>query len=223
MPPEQLTTVFFDLDGTLADTAPDLAAALNQLLEQHGRPSIPYDQVRPTVSLGGNAILRLGFTEDEASAEFEKLRQEFLEIYDQRLHQDSRLFSGMGNVLDGIENMGLIWGIITNKSTWLTEPLIKELGLSERTACIVCGDSTPYRKPHPAPMFHACELTGSRPGSSVYIGDARRDIEAGRASGMHTVAAAYGYIEQNDDICNWNADAIVHSAPEILTWVEQNR
>ncbi len=216
-----LDTVYFDLDGTLADTAPDLAAALNQLLEQQGRTPLPFATIRPSVSLGGNAMLRLGFPLDENSDEFSKLRQDFLEIYDRRLHQDTRLFPGMGEILYEIEKLGLKWGIITNKPTWLTEPLIEVLSLADRTACVVCGDSTPYRKPHPAPMLHACQLTGSQPQSSVYIGDARRDIEAGRASGMQTLAAAYGYIEATDNIDSWRADAIVHSAPEILDWIRQ--
>lgn len=219
----QLTTVFFDLDGTLADTAPDLAAALNQLLEQHGKRPLPFEVIRPTVSMGGNAMLKLGFTHDEASRQFQQLRDEFLDIYDKRLHRNSPLFPGMAGVLDGIEEMGLRWGIITNKSTWLTEPLIEELGLTERTGCIVCGDSTPHRKPHPAPMFLACELTDSKPEHSVYVGDARRDMEAGQASGMHTLAAAYGYIEKEDFIDSWGADAIVQSPGEILQWVRERR
>ncbi|MCG8324569.1 MAG: HAD-IA family hydrolase [Thiotrichales bacterium] len=220
---EPLRSVFFDLDGTLADTAPDLAAALNQLLTQQGRPPLPFEMIRPTVSLGGNAMLSLGFPLDEDSAEFLQLREQFLEIYDQRLHRDSRLFPGMAGVLDAIEQDGLTWGIITNKSSWLTEPLIEVLELSERTACIVCGDTTPHRKPHPAPMLHACRLSNSQPETSVYIGDAQRDIEAGHASGMRTLAAAYGYIESSDNIENWGAEAIMQSAAEILTWIRQHR
>jgi len=218
-----LSTVFFDLDGTLADTAPDLAAALNQLFEQHGHKALPYEVIRPTVSMGGNAMLKLGFTIDEATQQFEQLRDEFLAIYDRRLHRDSRLFAGMAEVLDEIEAMGLRWGIITNKSTWLTEPLISELGLTSRTGCIVCGDSTAHRKPHPAPMFHACKLTGSLPQESVYVGDARRDIEAGKASGMQTLAAAWGYIEKEDFIDSWEADAVIQSPAGILEWLRQKR
>jgi len=220
--PEKLTTVFFDLDGTLADTAPDLAASLNQLLNQRGRPSLPFDRIRSSVSLGGNAMLSLGFPLDEDSEEFQNLKQQFLEIYSRRLHQDTRLFPGIEDVLGEIETMGLAWGIITNKSTWLTGPLLNELGLTHRTGCIVCGDSTAHRKPHPAPMLHACKLTNSQPESSVYIGDAKRDIEAGKASGMRTIAAAYGYIEPADQIESWEADAIIHSAADILTWIQQN-
>lgn len=216
-----ISTVFFDLDGTLADTAPDLAAALNQVLSQHDRDPLPFEVIRPTVSLGGNAMLSLAFPVDENSEEFLSLRDEFLHIYDQRLHQDSHLFPGMMNVLDRIESLNLSWGIVTNKSTLLTEPLIKQLKLTERTACIVCGDTTEYRKPHPEPMFHACRLTQSEPESCVYIGDAKRDIDAGRAAGMHTIAAAYGYIETTDKIENWQADSIIHSPEEVLVWLDE--
>ncbi len=218
MPPIQ--SVFFDLDGTLADTAPDLAAALNQLLQQHDRPALPLSTIRPSVSLGGNAMLELGFPEPISEERFNDLRDSFLNIYAERLHQESTLFPGIDSVLEKLEASNLQWGIVTNKSTWLSEPLIDTLQLSQRTACLVCGDTTAYRKPHPEPLNHACKLTNSKPENSVYIGDARRDIEAGRACGMHTVAAAYGYIEADDNILDWQADAIIQHPTDILDWLQ---
>ena len=214
-----IEAVFFDLDGTLADTAPDLAAALNQLLAEQNRTVLPFDVIRPTVSLGGNAMIRLAFDIDEDKPEFASLRQRFLAIYEARLHNGTRLFPGIPQVLDKLEEDDLVWGVITNKPSWLTNPLMQKLGLDKRAHCIISGDSTKQRKPHPAPMLHACEITGSDPGYSLYIGDAERDIEAGRAAGMYTLIARYGYLGKDEKPSQWRADGMISDPIEIIDWI----
>jgi len=214
-----INTVFFDLDGTLADTAPDLAGALNALLLEKGKQVLDFAQIRPVVSHGGNALLRLAFdiTEDEPG--FNQLRKRFLEIYEARLHNSTTLFDGMDNVLATLEEEQFIWGVITNKPRWLTEPLMQQLGLAHRAACIISGDSTDHSKPHPAPMQLANKATKTRPATTLYIGDAKRDIEAGKAAGMHTVVALYGYVGTDDIPEDWGADGWVNSPAEIMDWI----
>lgn len=214
-----INTVFFDLDGTLADTAPDLAGALNALLTETGKQTLDFAKIRPVVSHGGNALLRLGFNVTEHDAEFKQLRKRFLDLYEARLHNSTTLFNGMDNVLATLEEEQFIWGVITNKPGWLTEPLMQQLGLAHRAACIISGDSTDYSKPHPAPMQLANETTNTKPASTLYIGDAKRDIEAGKAAGMHTLVALYGYIGTDDIPENWNADGMVNAPAEIIDWV----
>jgi len=215
-----IKAVFFDLDGTLADTAPDLAMALNDLLDEERRPAIPFNSIRPVVSHGGNALLRLGFNMEESDPGFPALRERFLRIYENRLHQDTNLFPGMDNVLARIESTGRVWGVITNKPEWLTLSLLRKLGLESRAACIVCGDSVKERKPHPAPMLHACQLTSMQPASSLYIGDAERDIVAGKAAGMHTLVALYGYIDNHENPETWQADGMISAPHEIMAWTD---
>ena len=215
-----IKTVFFDLDGTFADTAPDLAAALNQLLTEHDKPALPFDVIRPAVSLGGNAMIQLAFSIDEESNEFMNLRKRFLEIYNHRMHSSTTLFDGIDEVINRLESDNISWGIITNKPTWLTEPLMEQLEMLNRAACIVCGDTTEHRKPHPAPMLHACKITKSEPGNAVYVGDAERDIEAGRAAGMYTLLALYGYIGINEKPETWQADGLIDHPQEIIPWIK---
>lgn len=207
--------VLFDLDGTLADTAPDLANALNAVRETHQLEPLSLDTIRPTVSLGGAAMIKLAFGLEEQDDEFPAIRDEFLGYYRDNIANESTLFEGIEEVLQSLEAAQINWGIVTNKTTWLTTPLLKELQLDKRTRCIVCGDTTEYRKPHPAPIIHACELLQSQPVETVYIGDAERDIQAGRQAGTHTLIAMYGYIEENADPENWQADGMVHSPREI--------
>lgn len=214
-----VSCVLFDLDGTLVDTAPDLAYALNRALINHGRQALPFETIRPSVSLGGAAMVKLGFNLDETDPEFTPLRNEFLAIYRDNLSRRSRLFPGMERVLVRLEEMNVSWGIVTNKPGWLTNPLMQALQLDTRTACIVSGDTLEQRKPHPAPLLHACELLQSTPEETVYVGDARRDIEAGASAGMTTLVAAYGYIEISENPADWGADGLVDSPEEILSWV----
>ena len=217
-----IRTVLFDLDGTLADTAPDLAFALNTVLEQNGRKPLPYDHIRPVVSHGGQALVRLGFEIDSDHPEFETFRQQLLSVYQDHIADRTTVFNGMEIVLEGIEKRGLSWGVVTNKPSWLTDPLMSKLHLTERAACIISGDTLEERKPHPAPLLYACEQTGSSATQCVYVGDAERDITAGRNAGMHTLVAIFGYIGNSDSPEKWGADDIVHKPEDILRWIERN-
>lgn len=220
---QSVTTVLLDLDGTLADTAPDLAYAVNRLREEEGREPLPFEALRDHVSHGSTAMVRIGFPEtNEDSDRFARLRQRFLEIYDQNLFLDTKLFPGMEALLAYLEKRGMKWGVVTNKPGWLTDPLMEALGLAERAACIVSGDTTQERKPHPLPLLHACEITRSLPMECLYVGDASRDIEAGRAANMHTLIALYGYIDETQRPHEWGADGMIHEPREILDWLLDN-
>ncbi|MDH5484582.1 MAG: HAD-IA family hydrolase, partial [Gammaproteobacteria bacterium] len=189
-----IKTLLFDLDGTLIDTAPDMAYALDILRQEEQRKAMPYEQVRPIVSNGSMALVQLGFSDVTDEAELERLKQRYLEIYQDNLCVKSVLFDGMLELLEQAENNDLNWGVVTNKPGWLTDPLMQQIGLFDRAACIVSGDTTRNRKPHPEPIYHACLAAGSKPFECLYVGDARRDIEAGNRAGMPTLIAMYGYI-----------------------------
>jgi 2-phosphoglycolate phosphatase len=214
-----IRTVLFDLDGTLADTAPDLAFALNQVLLEQGREPLPFEQIRPVVSHGGLALIKLGFNIDESAPQFDTLRQRLLAIYREHIVHHTTLFDGMAGLLDTIEQRGLNWGVVTNKPGWLTEPLLEGLALKQRAATIVSGDTLSERKPHPAPMLLACQQAGSTAAECLYVGDAERDIEAGRNAGMQTLVALFGYIGEGDRPEQWQADGMVESASQILNWL----
>ncbi len=215
--------MLFDLDGTLLDTAPDLAYALNQVLLAEGKPPLPYERIRPVVSHGGKALIELGFGISEQDPAFAQLRRQLLDIYRTNLARETRPFPGMPEVLAGIQARGLNWGVVTNKPAWLTEPLLQALGLYEQAVCVVSGDTLEQRKPHPAPMLYACKLAGSRAGECLYVGDALRDIEAGRNANMHTLVALFGYILDHDRPLEWQADGVVNRPLEILDWVDRLR
>ena len=215
-----IRTILFDLDGTLLDTAPDLANALNTLLIEQGLPALPYESIRPVVSHGGRALIETGFAIQEGDPGFDDLRRRLLEIYRNTLSTHTRLFPGMEEVLAQLEARRFNWGVVTNKPAWLTEPLLEDLHLAQRAACIVSGDTTANRKPHPEPMLYACTKAGSQASQCVYIGDAQRDIEAGRQAGMKTLAALYGYISTEDQPENWGADASIENPLAILEWLD---
>ncbi len=217
----RIKTVLFDLDGTLADTAPDLAAALNAVRQAKGKPALPFEKIRPAVSHGGKALIEVGFNLSPDSDEAETLRLQLLDHYRDNIANHTRLFPGMEKVLSYIEQSGGNWGVVTNKPGWLTEPLMAELGLQPRAACIISGDTLNERKPHPAPLLHACELAGSQPENCVYIGDAERDIMAGKRAGMHTLLALFGYLDESDQPHEWGADASVESPQAILHWLNK--
>ena len=219
MPAMRIRTVLFDLDGTLLDTAPDLAAALNTVLLENQREALPLAVIRGVVSHGGIALIRLGFKRDESHPEFEVLRQRLLTVYRDNLSNRTRPFPGITESLEQLEQRGLNWGIVTNKPAWLTDPLLKDLGLFDRAACVVSGDTLAQRKPHPAPMLHACALAGSKPEHCVYVGDAQRDIEAGRNAGMHTMIALFGYLRNEDRPHEWNADGMIEQPQDLLDWL----
>lgn len=217
---QPITTVFFDLDGTLADTAPDLATSLNALRAEFELTPLPYKQIRPVVSHGGDALIQLGFGKTRDDPGFTGLKERFLQIYNNRLHADTQLFDGMEKVLESLERDAIKWGIVTNKPGWLTTPLLEKTGLQSRAVCVVCGDSTTHRKPHPAPMQLALQLADSDAGTSLYVGDAKRDIEAGRAVSMRTLIAMYGYIGDDEHPEEWQADGMIASPQEILAWLD---
>jgi len=212
--------ILFDLDGTLIDTAPDLVAVLVGILEDEGRDALPYDVARSYVSNGSAGLIHLGFP-DVSENEHERLRLEFLDRYEQSVCVRSTLFAGLEDLLVQFDDHGVPWGVVTNKPARMTEPLLAALGLSSRVACQISGDTIPERKPHPAPLLLACEQTGVMPARSVYVGDAARDIEAGQAAGMFTVAAAYGYITDDDDAADWNADLIAGDVQELTTMLRK--
>jgi phosphoglycolate phosphatase len=218
--PGGIQTVLFDLDGTLLDTAPDLAAALNQVLAENRRDPLPCEAVRPAVSHGGIAIIRLGFDLEESDPAIEPLRQRLLELYRANISTHTRPFPGMAEVLDTLEARGLNWGVVTNKPGWLTQPLLSDLGLLQRAACIVSGDTLAQRKPDPAPMLHACTLAGCEPQRCVYVGDAQRDVEAGNNAGMYTLVALFGYFRQHDRPQEWQADALINTPTDLLEWLD---
>lgn len=200
--------VLFDLDGTLLDTAPDMVATLDQLLDEEARPALPYEQARRHVSNGVLGLLRFAFgelPEDERS----RLDRRFRQIYRGRLARATRPFAGMEQVLHTLEQYAIPWGVVTNKPAQLTEPLLDELQLLARCACVVSGDTLPWRKPHPQPLLHALDQIGIAAASAVYVGDAARDIAAGRAAGMRTIAALYGYIPETEDPATWGANCTV--------------
>jgi len=217
-----LRGVLFDLDGTLLDTAPDLAAALNRVRAAHALPPLPYAEIRPWVSHGSYALTRLGFSFAQDSDEFEAARLALLDAYHAHVADDTRLFPGMDTLLDDIEARGLRWGIVTNKPGWLTTPLLEKLGLAWQPACVVSGDTLPERKPHPAPLLHAARALACAPGDCVYIGDAERDVAAGREAGMRTLVATYGYIGPGEDPLDWQASDLVDSPAAILDWLARH-
>ncbi|MFZ5621226.1 MAG: HAD-IA family hydrolase [Pseudomonadota bacterium] len=219
----RIRTVLFDLDGTLLDTAPDLAFALNETLREFGQAPLPYEAIRPVVSHGGIALIRLGFGLGPDDEGYHPRRRHLLDTYRTNIARATRPFAGMIEVLDTLERQGLNWGVVTNKPAWLTEPLLQEVGLFERAAVVVSGDTLDERKPHPAPMLLACERAGSQAHECLYVGDARRDIEAGRNAGMATLVALFGYIGDDDDPHGWGADALVERPEDILAWLGVTR
>jgi len=215
-----IRAVFFDLDGTLLDTAPDMGGALNTLLAEEGRPPLPPERIRPAVSHGATALVRLAFgLGPEHGERFERLRQRFLALYRRRLARETRPFPGMEAALRALEEAGVYWGVVTNKPARFTEPLLEALGLAQRAACIVSGDTAPARKPDPRPLLHACGVTGVLPEECVYVGDARRDVEAAHAAGMPALVALFGYLDGADDPAAWGAEALVDSPAALVDWV----
>ncbi|MBK1692825.1 phosphoglycolate phosphatase [Ectothiorhodospira mobilis] len=210
--------MLLDLDGTLADTAPDMHAALCRLQTRHGVDALPFEAVRNHVSHGSVALVRLGFPGIEGEA-FEDLKRQYLDLYAEALHRDTTLFPGMAKILEGIEARGMNWGVVTNKPGWLTDPLLRSMGLYDRAVTVISGDTTPERKPHPLPLLQACREAGSTPEQCLYIGDALRDIQAGRAAGMVTLTALYGYIDTDQTPDTWGADGCIHHPGEILPWL----
>jgi N-acetyl-D-muramate 6-phosphate phosphatase len=217
-----LRGVLFDLDGTLLDTAADMAAALNRLRVDEGLAPIPYEQIRPLVSHGAPRLLRLAFGEPD-QGRYDALRRRFLDFYHAAIAVHTRLFAGFDGVLDAIERAGLSWGVVTNKPGWLTVPLLDALGLAPRCGCVVAGDTLAERKPHPLPLLHAAALLGLEPRECVYVGDAERDVQAALKAGMIPLVAGFGYLGDDEDPAAWQAEAIFERPEELIDWLEIGR
>jgi phosphoglycolate phosphatase len=208
--------VLLDLDGTLADTAPDLAAAANRMRIARGIEPLPVGELRPYVSHGARGMVGRAFSVTPADARFAELRSEFLREYESALCVQSSLFPGMDDTLQRLEQQGIKWGIVTNKFARFSVPLVQALNLSHRAACVVSGDTTPFSKPHPAPLLHALATSDVEAADAIYVGDDQRDIDAGRAAGMRTAVASYGYLGNGVPYQHWGADAVVHAPHDIL-------
>jgi phosphoglycolate phosphatase len=207
--------VLFDFDGTFADTAPDLAAAVNLMRTARGLQPLAAHVVRPYASMGARGLLRIGFDMSPADENYIAMRDEFLDNYARAICVHTRLFDGMSALLTELEARRIAWGIVTNKATRFTQPLVRQLDVAP--ACIICGDSTPHLKPHPAPLLAAAEKLALAPADCVYVGDDLRDIQAARAAGMRCVAVQYGYHgAENPGPASWNADAIIDHPLELL-------
>lgn len=213
--------VFFDLDGTFADTAPDLAYAVNRMREERGMQSLPVAATRPVTSLGARGLLGVGFGIAPEHADYQAMRAEFLEIYESNILRGTRLFPGIRELLEALEKRRIAWGIVTNKSEHLARLLFEKLGMSERTRCIIGGDTAGHLKPHPAPLYAACRATGLDPGGCIYVGDDKRDIDAGRAAGMRTAAAKWGYLNGGRPE-EWGADWVLENPQELLRILQLN-
>jgi 2-phosphoglycolate phosphatase len=213
----EYNAVFFDLDGTLVDTAPDMVAVLQQLQREHDIDPIDYYLGRSNVSNGAIGLLTVGFPEIEVEYG-EDLHHQYLERYAEMICVDSKVFDGLNDLLDELDARDFPWGIVTNKPEQFTEPLLVSLGIAERSVCIISGDTLPVQKPDPAPLLLACELGGVDPQNAIYVGDSERDIEAGRRAGMATIAAGYGYVTEDDDPREWDPDVIA-TTPQELTQI----
>jgi phosphoglycolate phosphatase len=216
---QRVRGVLFDLDGTLLDTAPDMGATLNVLLQEHGLPALAQQIIRPKVSRGSRALVTLGFgaaTEAEHAPRIER----FLTLYSQRLAVDTQPFEGVLPLLASLEARGMPWGIVTNKPGWLAQPLLQTLQLLGRCGCLVCGDTLAERKPSPLPLLHASDKIGIPPAAGLFVGDSEIDMRAARAAGMPAVGARYGYFDASDQPENWPAAGWIDSPLELLDWLD---
>lgn len=217
-----LGTVLFDLDGTLADTLPDLGDALGEALAERSLAPVPEERLRPLISRGARAMVSEACGENVDAATLDVVVTRFLALYGENVSRRTRLVEGMPAVLDALDARGVTWGIVTNKRREYTAPLMSALDPSGRAACIVSGDSTANPKPHPQPLLHACRLAGSRPDECVYVGDAHIDILAARRAGMPSVVARYGYIAAGDDPAQWGGDGIIDAPGDLLIWLDSH-
>lgn len=214
-----IRTVLFDLDGTLVDSAPDLAGAANDLRNEHGLPPLPYEQLRPMVGAGARGMVGLAFGVRPDDARYEALKARFLALYGQRLLRSTTVFENVWGVLDRLEQSGVGWGIVTNKAYHLALAVSEGLGLHPRAGVLIGGDSTPFAKPHPEPLLEACRRLQASPGTCAYVGDDLRDIQAGRAAGMATLAASWGYLGEGEPIHQWGADSLLEQPQSLLHWL----
>jgi N-acetyl-D-muramate 6-phosphate phosphatase len=208
--------VLFDLDGTLIDSAPDLAGAANDLRAEHDLQPLPLSTLRPMVGAGARGMIGLAFGVAPSDERFEDLKTRFLQRYEARMLVLTHVFAELSPVLAKLEEAGLPWGIVTNKAMRFAAPITAGLGLDLRSAVVIGGDSTPFAKPHPEPLLEAARRVGVAPARCIYVGDDHRDIVAGRAAGMATAAAAWGYLGQGEPIANWGADIVLQEPCALL-------
>ena len=211
----KVTSVLFDLDGTLADTAPDLAYALNQQRLKRGMPELSVADIRIHASSGARGLLQQGFGIRPEDAGYLAMRDEFLDIYERNLARSSALFPGVSSLLDEIEDRGLAWGIVTNKAERFTFPLLRALRLINRASCVICGDTTLHAKPHPAPLIEALSRIRATSDECLYVGDDERDVQSGHAAGMKVVVVRYGYLGNGRPPEEWGTDLFVDTPEEL--------
>lgn len=214
-----IAAVLFDLDGTLVDTAPDFVRVLNQLRADDQLPPLPYDAIRNQVSNGARALVKLGFALEETSDDFAHRLEKLLALYEQGLAVESKLFDGLDASLRWLEQRNIPWGVVTNKPSRYTLPLLRGLKLDQRCAVAICPDHVTHKKPHPEPLLTACDWMSVDPQQTIYVGDHIRDIEAGRAAGNYTIAAAWGYLEQDTNIDDWQADIILQTPAQLQAFL----
>ena len=207
--------ILFDLDGTLIDSAPDLAAAADKLRTDRGLPSIAYERYRPMAGAGARGMLQIAFEMKPDHADYDAYREEFYINYERNLTERTFAFKGVEALLAGIKAKKLRWGIVTNKSKRFTNPLVAQMPLLQGAAAVISGDSTPHTKPHPEPVLAAARIAGIDPAKCWYVGDDRRDIESGRAAGMATIAANWGYMGEHD-VSTWGADVVLDQPAQLL-------
>ena len=220
-PARRPEALLFDLDGTLADTLPDLADALDRAARDAGAGTVDKTSLRPLVSRGGREMIAGMLPPDANREQLDRTRRRFLARYRERIAVRTRLFPGIESVLGTLEGLGVRWGVVTNKHAWLTEPLLESLELHRRAACVVSGDTATHPKPHPAPLLLACDRLSIAPSAAVYVGDSRSDIESGRAAGVTTVSAGWGYLDPDDPPKDWGADVDVDTPHDLLAWIRR--
>jgi 2-phosphoglycolate phosphatase len=218
MPLPQPRAIFFDLDGTLADTAPDLAAAVNKIRVDRGLEPAPYDTLRPVASAGARGLIGAAFGLQPGAAGYQEMAAEFLDNYAAAMAVHTTLFNGIDTLLQALRERGVLWGIVTNKAARFTDALVPQIGLRQ-AACVISGDTTPHSKPHPAPLLEAARRVDLAPQDCWYVGDDLRDIQDGKAAGMPTIAAAWGYCG-NIEPAGWNADALAATPEDVLRLLE---
>jgi phosphoglycolate phosphatase len=218
-----IDAVLFDLDGTLADSAPDLTAALNHVRRDRGLHPVPVSAVRPHASSGARGMLGAGMGVTPDAPDFDALRESFLAYYAQCLTESTALFDGVAALLDDIEARGLLWGIVTNKAQRFTSPVVAALQLAMRAGTIISGDSTPHAKPHPAPLLRAAEELRISPLRCIYVGDDLRDVIAGNAAGMATIVANYGYQGPDESTAHWPAVGWIDEPSALVRWLPDRR
>jgi N-acetyl-D-muramate 6-phosphate phosphatase len=208
--------VLFDLDGTLIDSAPDLGAAADKMRTDRGMASYPLEKYRPMAGAGARGMLGVAFGISPESPGFDELREEFFVTYERRMLLNTQVFDGVQALIEELRQQGLLWGVVTNKSMRFTDPLTRAIPLFETAGAVISGDTTPFAKPHPEPLHEAARRLGVPSDACMYVGDDERDIIAGRAAGMRTVAATYGYMGSQADSALWKADASISSPMELL-------